>query len=248
MTFHSGESGGLARRRLRYAIVTSLLLHLLIIWPGTTLIRTKDTPSPLQATLRPPPVEHTPPNLPPRAVARPRSGFPGTPSKPAPAPAPSMAKPESPLLEPPGPLSVPQAKVVSLQPASKPLPGPVPGAATPAPSTNGPLTTEASGSGEAVDGLRGYRLAVASQARRFKRYPSQALASGWVGSADIRLEVGRDGRPSAATIVRSSGHELLDQAALAMIDAGALRAGLPESLRGKAFAVVLPVVFNLDDE
>ena len=33
-----------------------------------------------------------------------------------------------------------------------------------------------------------------------------------------------------------------------MIDAGAQRARLPESLRGKAFAVVLPVVFNLDDE
>jgi hypothetical protein len=33
-----------------------------------------------------------------------------------------------------------------------------------------------------------------------------------------------------------------------MIAAGALRARLSESLRGKAFAVVLPVVFNLDDE
>jgi hypothetical protein len=41
---------------------------------------------------------------------------------------------------------------------------------------------------------------------------------------------------------------VLDRAALTMIDAGALRARLPESLRGKAFAVVLPVVFNLDDE
>ena len=108
--------------------------------------------------------------------------------------------------------------------------------------------TEASASGEVVDGLRGYRLAVATQARRFKRYPAQAMASGWEGSAEIRVEVGSDGRPRAATVVRASGHELLDRAALAMIDAGALRARLPESLRGKAFAVVLPVVFNLDDQ
>jgi protein TonB len=108
--------------------------------------------------------------------------------------------------------------------------------------------TEANASGEAVDGLRGYRLAVATQAKRFKRYPAQAMASGWEGSAEIRVEVGSDGRPRAATVVRSSGHELLDRAALAMIDAGALRARLPESLRGKSFAVVLPVVFSLDDQ
>lgn len=107
--------------------------------------------------------------------------------------------------------------------------------------------TEAGASAEVVDGLRGYRLAVATQARRYKRYPTQATASGWAGSADIRLEVGRDGRPRATTVARSSGHEVLDQAALAMIDAGALRARVPDSLRGQAFAVVLPVVFNLED-
>ena len=99
-----------------------------------------------------------------------------------------------------------------------------------------------------MDGLRGYRLAIATQARRFKRYPAQAMASGWAGSAEIRVEVDSDGRPRATTITRSSGHEALDRAALTMIEAGALRARLPESLRGKAFAVVLPVVFNLDDE
>jgi protein TonB len=108
--------------------------------------------------------------------------------------------------------------------------------------------TEANASGESVDGLRGYRIALATQARRFKRYPAQAMASGWTGSADIRVEIGSDGRPRVATLVRSSGYEPLDRAALAMIDAGALRASLPESLRGKVFAVVLPVVFNLEDE
>ncbi len=110
------------------------------------------------------------------------------------------------------------------------------------------MVTDANASGEAVDGLRGYRLALATQARRFKRYPAQAMASGWAGTADVRVEVGSDGRPRAATMVRSSGYEVLDRAALTMIDAGALRARLPESLRGRAFAVVLPVVFNLDDE
>ena len=106
------------------------------------------------------------------------------------------------------------------------------------------------GVAEGLEAFRaeGYRLAVATQARRFKRYPSQAMASGWEGSADIRVEVGSDGRPRAVTVARSSGREMLDRAALVMIDAGALRARLPDSLRGKAFAVVLPVVFNLEAE
>ena len=259
MTFDTFELRGLATRRLRYAIVASLLLHLLILWPAALRILTKDTPSLLQATLRAPqqaPAEPATAKPPAHAVARPGSGLPGTQSEPSPTRAPPMPKPESPVLEQPAPSSVPRKPVVPAEPVAKPAPGPesvaVAAAALPVPAVaglaSGSLLTEANASGLAVDGLRGYRLALATQARRFKRYPAQAMASGWTGTADIRVEVGSDGQPRAATVLRSSGHELLDRAALAMIDAGALRARLPESLRGKAFAVVLPVVFNLDDE
>jgi protein TonB len=248
MTFHSLESGGLARQRLGYSIVASLLLHLLILWPDGTRLLTKDTPSLLQASLRllprsvPAPV--LPPAPPPRAVA------------PAPTIAPAVSRPEPNPLERPAPASVPQAPAVPSVADVKAAPGPavpvVPAGAklatAAAGSVAGSLLTEANASGEAMDGLRGYRLAVASQARRYKRYPAQAMASGWTGSAEIRVEVGQDGRPRAATVARTSGHETLDSAALAMIDAGALRARLPDSLRGKTFSIVLPVVFNLDDE
>lgn len=104
------------------------------------------------------------------------------------------------------------------------------------------------GSGELLDGLRGYRLAIAGQARRFKRYPAEARAAGWTGNTEVRLEIGAEGQPRPATVARSSGHEALDRAALAMIDAGAQRARLPDSLRGRGFAVLLPVVFSLDEE
>jgi protein TonB len=247
MSFHSFEMRGLTTRRLRYAIVASLLLHLLILWPASLRVLTKDTPLLLQATLRlmpQAPAEQVPPKSPPRALP------------PAPTFAPSVPKPESRVLEQPTPLSVPHPPAALAEPVLKPIPeaGPVTAglAATSVPavaggSAGGSLMTDANASGEAADGLRGYRLALATQARRFKRYPPQAMARGWTGTADIRVEVGSDGAPHAATVVRSSGHELLDGAALAMIDAGALRARLPESLRGKPFAVVLPVVFNLDD-
>ena len=217
-------------RRLGYAVAASLVVHLLIFWPANLRVLTKDTPSLLQATLRSPPqppAEHLPPKPPPRAAPP----APTVVASPAPTPVP-VPEPKAPVSV--SPVFVPAAAVVT---------------ATPAPgSPSGSLITEVSASGETLDGLRGYRLAIATQARRFKRYPAQAMASGWAGSAEIRVEVGSDGRPRTTTVARSSGHEPLDRAALTMIEAGALRARLPESLRGKAFAVVLPVVFNLDDE
>lgn len=97
-----------------------------------------------------------------------------------------------------------------------------------------------------ADGLRRYRLSLAAQARRFKRYPAQALAAGWAGTAEIRLEIGNDGQESA-TLSRSSGYAVLDRAAQAMIEQSAQRTPVPEALRGKAFSVVLPVLFDIND-
>lgn len=248
MTFHSFETGGIGTRRLRYAIVASLLLHLLLLWPTSPRLLTDTAPALLHAALRPSPVPPQPP-----------------PSKSAPravAPAPTVAAPSAPVapqaLEQSKPASVPQTPVVSAEKALTPMPPPasparsapssVPARAHTPGAVAATLISEATASGIVLDGLRGYRLAVASQARRFKRYPAQAMAAGWAGSAEIRLEVSSDGQPRDVTVSRSSGHELLDRAAQAMIDAGAQRASVPDSLRGRAFAVVLPVVFNLEDD
>jgi protein TonB len=257
MTFHSFDMRGIGARRLRFALLASLVFHLLLLWPALPRLPDRETPM-LQATLRsPPPVPAaTAPSLPP-AVAPMRSA-----GDTASGPAGGIAiAPRQPVLarkpfDPPQPAPVPEAAAIPSAPVA--VAAPVLPAATPSPaaapatpaagSPTGALLTQANASGEPLDGLRGYRLSVASEARRFKRYPAQAMAAGWAGTAEVRLEVGGDGRPRAATVSRSSGHEPLDRAALTMIDAGALRARLPDSLRGKTFAVVLPVVFNLDDE
>ena len=242
MTFHSFDMRGIGARRLRFAILASLVFHLLLLWPAIPRLPDKEA-SPLQATLRPPPPAPAvpAPSLPPRAVV------------PAPAIVPHPPVLATSELDLPAPTPVPQAPPIAADPVTPPAPAPALPAAVAvvapvAGSPSGALLTQANASGEALDGLRGYRLSVASEARRFKRYPPQALAAGWAGTAEVRLEVGSDGRPRAATVGRSSGHEPLDRAALAMIDAGALRAHLPESLRGRNFAVVLPVVFNLEDD
>ncbi|MFZ2628255.1 MAG: TonB family protein, partial [Rugosibacter sp.] len=124
-------------------------------------------------------------------------------------------------------------------------------ASAPAALISAPLAEAMSAPAESVaslsaDGLRRYRLSLAAQARRFKRYPAQALAAGWAGTAEIRLEIGNDGQESA-TLSRSSGYAVLDRAAQAMIEQSAQRTPVPEALRGKAFSVVLPVLFDIND-
>ena len=238
MTFDRSAMRELAPRRLLKALFASVLFHLFLFWPDGSRLLSKDTPSVLQATLHtlPRPAEPAPP------FATAQRAMPKVSAPVAPAPMPDV-----PLLESSKSVPVPQTPAATAESTVKPSLANVPAPVSAGP-TAGQLLIEASASGDAVDGLRGYRLAIASQARRFKRYPAQAMAAGWAGTADIRVEVGSDGRPRAATIERSSGHEALDRAALNMIDAGALRASLPESLRGKSFAVALPVVFNLQDE
>jgi protein TonB len=95
-------------------------------------------------------------------------------------------------------------------------------------------------------GLRQYRLALAGEARRHRNYPDAARREGVTGTAEVRVSVSA-GTQRQAELARSSGHAVLDTAALEMLRAAAARAHVPESLHGQAFAVLLPVVFEVED-
>lgn len=100
----------------------------------------------------------------------------------------------------------------------------------------------------AVDaaGLRQFRLALASEARRVRHYPEAARRAGFTGTAEVRVSVNALSQ-RYAELAHSSGHAVLDEAALDMLRIAAERSPLPESLRGKEFAVQLPVVFAVDE-
>jgi len=94
-------------------------------------------------------------------------------------------------------------------------------------------------------GLREYRLALASEARRYRRYPEQARRLGWSGTAEVRIVVSPLQRQTE--LVRSSGHPPLDAAALAMLQQAVAYTPLPPSLHQQHFTVRLPVVFEVDE-
>ena len=84
-----------------------------------------------------------------------------------------------------------------------------------------------------------------SVAKRHKHYPPLALANHWEGKAEIRMTIGADGSISGLVVRSSSGHAVLDQQALAMIEQAKGTAHIPPALLGKQFAVEVPVVFTL---
>ncbi len=109
------------------------------------------------------------------------------------------------------------------------------------------LATEVRDNGPDAAGLRQFRLALAGEARRYKRYPETARRSGLAGTAEVRVAVEAVGSERLTELARSSGHAVLDVVALEMLRQAAARTSLPESLRGQRFAVLMPVVFEVED-
>lgn len=188
------------------------------------------------------------------------------PSAPAVAARPAV-KPEP---VPPAPREVVEVP----QPARPQPPAPV-AAVPPAPTfvsassrSAGPVATEADGEaarhvlrvpgnaapvvarhdpGPDAAGLRQYRLTLAGEARRLRSYPESARRAGLSGTAEVRVTVEAGVAVRRADLTRSSGHALLDRAAVDMLREAASRAAVPDALRGLSFAVLLPVVFEVEE-
>lgn len=99
-----------------------------------------------------------------------------------------------------------------------------------------------------ADGLRRYRFALAREMRRAWAYPPQALTQKLEGTTEIRIELLAGGRFAAARIEKSSGNQVLDEAALKIISNAATAATVPSSLLSEAISIVQPVVFTVRGE
>jgi protein TonB len=100
---------------------------------------------------------------------------------------------------------------------------------------------------EAADALRQYKIALSSQARRFKRYPTLARERGWQGTVGIEIRIYPQSAVPEATLASASGHAVLDEQALDMLRQAVSRATPPDALRRRGAQFVLPVVFSLDE-
>jgi len=93
--------------------------------------------------------------------------------------------------------------------------------------------------------LDAYRLALIDAAKRYKRYPVQAMERGWQGRVEIRVVIGADGMISSTHVKTSSNYQILDDQALDMVKRGKSLTQIPPALRGREFTVDIPVIFEL---
>ncbi|MGA2125430.1 MAG: TonB family protein [Xanthobacteraceae bacterium] len=86
-----------------------------------------------------------------------------------------------------------------------------------------------------------YRALVNAELNRRMRYPESARAEGATGTVVVSFTIGSSGRVTASSIVRSSGHGMLDTAARQMLSA----LSLPPPPGGR-YSAVAPVHFSLN--
>ena len=207
------------------ALMISLALHFLLLWPAALPRTGMETgQAPLLATLR---AEAVPePSPPPAQRGTPVSGK-ASHARSAAAEQPVAAA----ALARPAPAGLAEQAAAS------------PGAAA-AEAATGRAAAEA-GEGPDAEGLRAYRIGLAREARAHRRYPPLARERGWTGTAEVRVDVSPGGQPWQGLLARSSGHEGLEREAVLLMRNAAATTVLPDSLRGREFAVRMPVTFDI---
>ncbi len=93
--------------------------------------------------------------------------------------------------------------------------------------------------------LAGYRQRLGELFARHQEYPRIAAMRGWEGEVRVRLRVARKGNLLGVAVDRSSGFDVLDQHALAMLEALASLPPLPEALEANEIQVVVPINYKL---
>ena len=116
----------------------------------------------------------------------------------------------------------------------------------PTPSAPPPPVPAAEPALDEATAIARYRYELIGTALRYKRYPAEAIGSGWEGEVVVRVTVTGGGAPDVS-VKASSGQPLLDEQALTAFRAAAPLVPLPTALRGQAFGVEVRAVYSLRD-
>lgn len=157
---------------------------------------------------------------------------------------PTVVKNEATPYQPPPSHVAPQTEVMAVTPKADTSPSPVPPApviaATPPPA--GPSQAE-------LDDAKGrYGNTLWGAIGKQKQYPKVALMRGWQGDVVVELQLDGSGKLKSKKIIQSSGHSVLDEKALEMVEKAAPFPAPPESLRGSSFSIKVPIPFKIEEQ
>lgn len=171
--------------------------------------------------------------------------------EPKPIPQPVIKSPSKPVEQiTPTPTETPVPATVTESPAPyapevMAAPAPVvtapPPAPTPPPEPVGPSQQDL----EAARNLYGSLLSRAIA--KYKQYPKIAQMRGWEGEVLLEVHCDEKGQVISTEIKKSSGHKVLDDQAIAMVQKAAPLPQPPEILRSsKKLVILVPVPFTLE--
>ncbi len=93
--------------------------------------------------------------------------------------------------------------------------------------------------------LNDYRQRLGELFARQQEYPRVAAMRGWEGEVRLRLKVARKGNLLNVVLDHSSGFDILDQHALAMLEHMSSLPPLPDALESNEIQVVVPINYKL---
>ena len=92
--------------------------------------------------------------------------------------------------------------------------------------------------------LVSWKLRISTHLQRYKRYPPAAAARGEQGTAELAFTVDRAGQVRVAKLQRGSGHALLDEATMELIQRAQPLPRPPGDVPGNEFSFTVPVKFG----
>lgn len=90
-----------------------------------------------------------------------------------------------------------------------------------------------------------YGIRLLQTGSRLRNYPEEAFREKLAGTAVVALAIGADGKLDRQTLLRSAGHAVLDEHAMAMLARAVPATEIPTNLRNTAFTIQVSVVFAL---
>lgn len=232
---------------LLWALVVSLALHSAAagFLPGFSLLAPDQEKPPITVELMqpppPPPPPEPEPEKPKPEPVKPKIQQP-EPVKPPPRPLP----PQTPPAEPPPPAPPP---VMAIKETLAPPPvTPEPVFTVPeTPSAPPPPVVQERNDDDIATARSAYGSALAREFAKHRKYPQVARMRGWQGTVKVSLQIDAEGNGSNPAISESSGRQMLDDQALETVKKAMPLPLPPEILRGKAFSIIVPVVFRLEN-
>jgi len=158
--------------------------------------------------------------------------------------------PFGPEREPPPDLLIPVEITAAPPPPAPAPPEPSPLRTSDPPPPETPKSTASLASLPSPGGpeslTAGWRELLLARVRSRTRYPDSALSQGREGTVMVKFTMDRLGKVIYVRLLTGSGHQDLDDAALAAVRTASPLPPVPRDVPGNPVAVVLPVSFSID--